>query len=277
MLARTEPGIQHAVARLLASPPLLERLAAGDTETLRAELALTSAEIETLFSAGIPRLRRFARGLRVKRMRLVAGLMPVTTAVLQRHHGAERVADEFWAQFPPAAGDLGSQVRARHMEWCCSYARRLSAQGLPAWLADLARYEEILERARRGIPAGSPGDEREMAAPGGHPCLRPGARLARFGYDVVTLHAERAGTGDGPPPDADPVPTYVAVAPDASVCRLGAAAFRLLGMCTGRMAVPEIASAALPDVPAERALAIAVRVIGRAASAGILTAGSAAR
>lgn len=299
-----QAGTQHALAVLLASPRLLDRLADGDTELLRRRFALTDAEIETLLAAGIPRLRRFAHRLRVKRMRLVTALMPVTTGALECRYGTEHVASEFWTAFPPVAAELGWEVRERHMEWCRRYAQRLSTAGGPEWLGDLARYEEIRERARRGIPAGpdvadgacQPGRPEAPGRPGhsgapdrpdevpgsaGCPRLRRGARLACFSYDVVALYTDLAGMGDRPLPEAAPRPTYVVAAPAAgsgvSAGRLGPAAFRVLRMCTGDVPVPQIAVAAMPDVPEERALTAVAGILRQAAQSGFLVPGEVSR
>jgi hypothetical protein len=285
MPASAEPvtaqaGLQNALARLLTSQALLDLLAAGQTGTLQTELGLTRAEMDTLLSAGVPNLCRFARRLRTKRIRLVAALMPVTTAELLRRHGAERVAAEFWSHFPPTVRELGWETRERHMEWCRRYAQGLSSRYGPAWLGELARYEEALERARRGIPPDPPPAD---GADGSAPCLRQGVRLATFSYDVISLHTELSGAtdADGPLPDRSPRSTRVAITPAANagvtVCRLGPVAYAVLQMCTGHTPLTRIVALALPDEPTGRATAVTAEVIRQATRAGLILPGSATR
>lgn len=213
-------------------------------------------------------------------MRLVAALMPVTTAELHRRHGAERVAAEFWSRFPPTAGELGWETRERHMEWCRRYAQGLCSRYGPAWLGELARYEEALERARRGIPPDQPAAD---SPDGPSPCLRPGVRLATFGYDVVLLHRElRVAAGAAEPlPERSPRSTHVAITPTVdtgvAVCRLGPLAYTVLEMCTGHMPLARIAAVALPDGHPAGAAAVTAEIIRQATRAGLMLPAGATR
>jgi len=278
------PGLQAALARLLTDEELLERFAGGDTEEIRRRFGLSGAEHGSLTAVSSGGLRRYAHSLRIRRLRLLEALLPVTTSVVTAHRGAERTASEFCAAYPRRVADEGEDFRERNAAWFTEYVLSIDDDRLPAWFGDIARYEAIRARLACGRAAHEAvgADEGDTVSPGDGQLLEASPRvpanveLAEFGHDVLTLLPVVA---DAPEGEYPPQRTWVLVRRlrewRIDGYRLGASAYRILTWCTGAATAASIADRRADETggPPEQARRDVLTVIRAAHRQGFLTLG----
>ena len=278
------PGLQAALARLLTDEELLERFAGGETDEIRRRFGLSATEHGSLTAVPSGELRRYAHSLRIRRLRLLAALLPVTTSVVTAHRGTERTASEFCAAYPRRVADEGADFRERNAAWFTEYVLSIDDDRLPAWFGDIARYEAIRARLACGRAAHEAvgADEGDAVPPDdgllleARPRVPANVELAEFGHDVLTLLPVVA---DAPEGAYSPQRTWVLVRRlrewRIDGYRLGASAYRILTRCTGAATAASIADRRADETggPTEQARRDVLTVIRAAHRQGFLTLG----
>lgn len=248
------PGLQAALARLLTDELLLERLDAEGADEVRRRFQLTAFDHERIIALPVEGLRRYAHSLRIRRLRMMETILPVTTRVVTACRGVERTASEFCAAHPRRVAAEGDDFRERNVEWFTNYVFTLAGDDLPTWLHDIARYEAMRARlacgrdAHEAVNAGigeiselesGLDDNRLLRA---SPRVSANVELAEFGHDVLTLLPLAA---EAPRRTHGPEHSYVLAQRlrnwRINAYRLGASAYRTLTRCTGAVTVATIA------------------------------------
>lgn len=191
-MTRQGEHLQTALIWLLAVPSELERLAAGDTDSVRNRFDLDATGVSALQQLADGRLQRYLRDLQSKRLRSLGSAFPGSVQVAATILGWDSVASEFWSRYPQRSGDEPTQLRAKDTARWIAYLTSVSATRCPSWLTDLARYEQlravlvpypITAEPRSDMPRKP--NLKWLSTQ--MPKLAAGTIVSRFAHDVVEL------------------------------------------------------------------------------------------
>ncbi len=231
--------MQACLARLYVDDLFLKLVRADEAEIDR-HYDLSQRERAALSEIDFDQLEFFARTLKTKRRRKLAGAYPAVfalePAMIDRY-----VLRYFQLYRVHSAGDPLGDVLAfgTYIEECLA-----TAETAPPWAAQVARFETMLNRAR-----GETAEHPETAADAplsdqSRPRLRPDVLVSDFTYDVVAL-SEALAAGD-PIEGVRREERYgLVVLParrlgEGRTFRLSGAALMVLDACRGTLTVPQI-------------------------------------
>jgi hypothetical protein len=251
----TGGDVHGALARLLCDPVAMGHFAGQKWDSLRGRLGLDGDELGIMRAVDPEAMRRYLVLIQRRRLESLADVFPASMGVLCERRRFEVVAREFWNRCPRISAVSVDRMYSDDGRALSGYIAHQAGDDLPAWLADLARYE--LMRSEAIVEAAPSGPV--LAAPGGAPGalvlrLAPGVRLESFGCDVAALHAAlRAGQR----PQVSPKPTWLLAQHrgDAGlrVFRLGPGAGRVLAACNGVSTFDQVLASAGMAAGSQRA------------------------
>jgi hypothetical protein len=262
-------GDPHAaLALLLCDPAAMRDLACGQWDRLRDRLGLDEEQVGILRAISPETLRRYVALLQRRRLESLSGVFPASLGVLCDRRGFEVVADDYWNRYPQSSAVAVDSIASESERSWARYVAEQRTSDLPAWVADLARYE--LMRSRAVLEAAPPRDP-WLEIPSGplHDLLvglAPGVQLDRFGYNMPSLRAAvRAGRSPGAAPSPEWLLASYAPGSGLRELRVGRGAGLLLTACDGHrplwqaLSLAEIAAGS----PREAAACTLVRRLAR--------------
>lgn len=257
-----------ALALLLCDPLAMGDLTSGQWDRLRGRLGLDEEQVRILRAISPEALRRYVALLQRRRLESLSVAFPASMGVLCDRRGFDAVADDYWNRYPLSSAVA---VDGIYPDRACSWVRYVAEQGtsdLPAWLAELARYERM--RSRAVLDAGPPRDPWPEIPSGSVDGLvvrlAPGVKLECFGYDMPSLYeAVRAGQS----PEAASSPGWLlaryAQGSGLREMRVGRGVGLLLTACDGHRPLRQALSVAgiTAGSPREAAASTLVRQLAR--------------
>ena len=246
---------QTALARLLVEPELTERFHADPDGTAR-ELGLDDTQIAALKSAGVDRLRSFARGLAGKRFQIQKRVCQVTYRLLELYGLEAKIMVRFVRENPPLESTEFPTRSIRDGVWLTEMLQRMVAAGeLDApYLEDVARFERQMlavtsfydtvnsavefQKAYEAWPEPTP--EEMLAA---MPRRGIHAAVESFSCDVTQIVRQLAADGDLP--ELEPQPTHLLFSKvpgwrNVRYARINDLTRELLELCDGTRSTREI-------------------------------------
>jgi hypothetical protein len=262
-------GDPHAaLALVLCHPAAMRDLAAGRWDWLRERLGLDEEQVKILRGISPEALRRYVTLLQRRRLESLAGVFPASMGVLCDRRGFDAVAGHYWDRYPLSSAVPADSINPDSAASWVRYVADQDTSDLPAWLADLARYERMRSRAVLDA-APLPGPWPQIPSGPLHDLvfrLAPGVKLDRFSHDMPSLYqAVRAGQSPVAAPGAQWLLASWASGSGLRELRVGPGAGLLLTACDGHrplrqaLSVAEIAAAS----PREAAACTLVRRLAR--------------
>jgi hypothetical protein len=263
------PAFYEAFANVLASHDLMHALY-RDPDRVRTKYALSAEELRLLCSASPAGVHLSQSIVRGKRLRALELMLPQSRRVLGEFDGDRLLAA--YLDDVLLRSDVDMLHAVTHARDFVSWLQRQPADGLPAGLLDLARFEltvldlsgdpaaAIVARDRSSVQTG-PVHVRGFGIDD-NPCfvLAADVRAEAFDIDVLALPAEVSMASLCAVTHRPGGVLFRKVwGTRLPVCfRIGVATAEMLRLCDGRRAVVDVLTIVVGDEPSQRSRALTV-------------------